>query len=69
VCEILLMQEPREVPESYEIRYMEMGTTVFHKLKHKNEWLYVTNSDSVYVICEEDNESKNHILEGEALSR
>jgi len=64
VCEILLMQEPREVPESCEIRYVEMATTVFHKLKHKNEWLYVTSSDSVFVTCEEDKESKNHILEG-----
>ncbi|KAE9537403.1 hypothetical protein AGLY_006426 [Aphis glycines] len=64
VCEILLMQEPREVPESCEIRYVEMATTVFHKLRHKNEWLYVTNNDSVFVTCEEDKESKNHILEG-----
>ncbi|KAE9533068.1 hypothetical protein AGLY_009496 [Aphis glycines] len=67
VCEILLIQEPREVPESYEIRYVEMATTVFHKLRHKNEWLYVTNNDSVFVTCEEDKESKNHILEGAGI--
>jgi len=36
VCEILLMQEPREVPESCEVRHVEMATTVFHKLKHNN---------------------------------
>ncbi|XP_050060778.1 uncharacterized protein LOC126551465 [Aphis gossypii] len=67
VCEILLMQEPREVPESCEIRYVEMATTVFHKLRHKNEWLYVTNNDSVFVTCEEEKESKNHILEGAGI--
>jgi len=31
VCEIFLMQEPREVPESCEVRYAEMVTTIFHK--------------------------------------
>jgi len=67
VCEILLMQEPRVVPESCEIRHVEMATTVFHKLKHKNEWLYVTNNDSVFVTCDEDKESKNHILEGAGI--
>ena len=36
VCEILLMQEPREVPENCEIRHIEMATTVFHKLRQKN---------------------------------
>lgn len=35
-------------------------------LKHKNE-LYVTNNDSVFVTCEEDNECKNHILEGAGI--
>jgi len=44
-----------------------MATTVFHKLKHKNEWLYVTINDSVFVTCDEDKESKNHILEGAGI--
>lgn len=62
LCEILLMQEPREVPVSYEIRHVEMAiTTVFYKLKHKNEWLYITNNGSVFVTCEEDKKSRNHI--------
>lgn len=63
MCEILLMQEPQEVPESCEIRHVEMATTIFHKLKHKNE-LYVTKKDSLFITCDEDKESKNHILEG-----
>lgn len=67
MCEILLMQEPKEVPESCEIRHIEMATTVFHKLMHKNEWLYVTNNDSLFVTCDEDKESKNHILEGAGI--
>jgi len=67
MCEILLMQEPKEVPESCEIRHIEMATSVFHKLRHKNEWLYVTNNDSIFVTCDEDRESKNHILEGAGI--
>jgi len=67
MCEILLMQEPREVPQSCEIRYIEMATTIFHKLRHKNEWLYVTNNDSLFVTCDEDKESRNHILEGAGI--
>jgi len=67
MCEILLMQEPREVPESCEIRHVEMATTVFHKLGHKNEWLYVTNKDSLFITCDEDKESKNHILKGAGI--
>ncbi|KAF0728539.1 Envelope fusion protein [Aphis craccivora] len=45
----------------------KLRTTIFHKLKHKNEWLYVTNNDSVFVTCEEDKESKNYILEGASI--
>jgi|UniRef100_A0A2S2Q2N6 hypothetical protein len=41
-----------------------MATTVFHKLKYKNEWLYVTNNDSLFVSCDEETQSKTHILQG-----
>lgn len=61
------MQEPKEVSESYEIRCIEITTTVSHKLKYKNEWLYVTNNDSFFVTCNEDKESKTHILEGAGI--
>jgi hypothetical protein len=64
MCEILLMQEPREVPNSCDIRHIEIVTTVFHKLKYNNEWLYVTNNDSLFVTCDEEKQSKTYILEG-----
>ncbi|KAE9529151.1 hypothetical protein AGLY_011947 [Aphis glycines] len=67
ICEIFLMQEPREVPENCEIRHVKMATTVLHKLNYKNEWLYVTNKDSLFITCNEDKESKNHILEGSGI--
>jgi len=46
-----------------------MATTVFHKLKHKNEWLYVTTRHSpikiLYLsLARKINKSKNHILAG-----
>lgn len=40
MCKIFLMQEPRELPDSCDIRHIEMIKAVFHKLKYKNEWLY-----------------------------
>lgn len=54
MCEIFLMHEPRKIPESCGMRHMVIETTVFHKLIPKNEWLYITNNDSLFVTCDED---------------
>lgn len=52
---------------SCEIRYVVIATTVFHELKYKTEWWYVTNNDSLFVTYDKDKESKTHILEGAGI--
>lgn len=57
----------KEGAGSCEIRYVVVATTVFHKLKYKTEWWYVTNNDSLFVTYDGDKESKTHILEGAGI--
>jgi hypothetical protein len=64
ICEVQLLQEPREVPNNYEIRQFQLRTSIFHKLKYQNKWLYATTSKNIIINCEDDKESSTHILEG-----
>ncbi|XP_060855486.1 uncharacterized protein LOC132933186 [Metopolophium dirhodum] len=64
VCEVLLLQDPKEVPESCEIMHVQLQTNLFHKLKFKNDWIYATPGETVFITCDHDKRSKNHFLEG-----
>ncbi|XP_060881048.1 uncharacterized protein LOC132952688 isoform X1 [Metopolophium dirhodum] len=63
-CEVQLLQDPIKVPTSCEIMHVQMSTSIFHKKRFKNEWIYVTNYDIVFITCDEDKESTSHTLRG-----
>ncbi|CAI6353722.1 unnamed protein product [Macrosiphum euphorbiae] len=63
-CEVLLLQDPAKVPNSCEVMHVQIGRTIFHKKRFKNEWIYVTNYDVLFVTCDEDKESTSHTLKG-----
>lgn len=63
-CEVLLLQDPPKVPTNCEVMHVQIGTTIFHKKRFKNEWIYVTNYDVLFVTCDEDKESTSHTIEG-----
>ena len=63
-CEVLLLQDPYNVPQNCEIMHVEIATTIFHKKRFKNEWIYVTNNDVIFITCDEDKESTSHTLRG-----
>ncbi|KAL4153163.1 hypothetical protein QTP88_000996 [Uroleucon formosanum] len=51
--------------ERFYLLSLENSKLVAHLLQH--EWLYVTNKDSLFITCDEDKESKNHVLEGSGI--
>lgn len=67
ICEILLMQDPKEVPDNCEIMQIRIHTSIFHKLKYKNQWLYSSTGETVFITCDNDKQSTNHLLEGVGL--
>ena len=64
ICEVQLLQDPENVPYSCETMHVQIATTIFHKLRFKNEWIYITKKEVIFVTCDEDKESTSHILEG-----
>ncbi len=54
ICEVLLLQEPKEVPDSCEIMQVQLRTNLFHKLKFKNEWIYATPGETIFITCDQD---------------
>jgi hypothetical protein len=64
ICEIMLFQDPREVPDSCNVMYVQIATSIFQKLKYKNEWLYVTKGETVFITCDTDKQSTSHALNG-----
>jgi len=52
IYEVLLLQDPKEVPESCEIMYVQLQTNQFHKLKLKNDWIYVTPGETIFIACD-----------------
>ena len=64
ICEIILFQDPKEVPDSCNIMYVQIATSIFQKLKYKNEWLYVTKGETVFITCDTDKQSTSHALNG-----
>jgi hypothetical protein len=62
-CEISLFQDPKEVPDTCEIMHVQIATSLFHKLKNKNAWLYTTMGETIFVTCENDQQSTSLPLE------
>ncbi|KAL4136401.1 hypothetical protein QTP88_007949 [Uroleucon formosanum] len=64
ICEILLMQDPKEVPDNCELMQIKIHASIFHKLKYKNHSL---TGETVFITCDNDKQSINHLLEGVGL--
>lgn len=64
ICETHLFHEPIEMPKNCDIRYFELSTFIFYKIKNTNEWLYVTKVETIYKTCNNTKESLTHHIEG-----
>ncbi|KAE9543350.1 hypothetical protein AGLY_003261 [Aphis glycines] len=64
ICEVQLLQDPKKVPDSCEIMHVQLRTNLFHKLKFKNEWIYASPGETIFITCDNDKRSENHYLEG-----
>ncbi|VVC36060.1 Envelope fusion protein-like [Cinara cedri] len=64
ICEILLLKDSKEVPTDCNLLRVKMAISVFHKLKFKNEWLYSTEGETLFVTCSDDKQFSSHIIEG-----
>jgi len=64
ICEVLLLQDPKEVPDSCEIMHVQLQTNLFHKLQFKNEWIYASPGETIFITCDHDRRSENHFLQG-----
>ncbi|KAL4104532.1 hypothetical protein QTP88_019827 [Uroleucon formosanum] len=51
-----------KVPPSFKVMHVHIATSVFHKKRFKNEWIYVKNYDIIFITCDEDNESNSCTL-------
>ncbi|KAF0723037.1 Envelope fusion protein [Aphis craccivora] len=54
ICELLLLQEPNEVPNSCELMQVQLRANLLHKLKFKNEWIYATPGETIFITCDQD---------------
>ncbi|KAL4088779.1 hypothetical protein QTP88_023863 [Uroleucon formosanum] len=64
ICEVQLLQDPKEVPTTCDIRHVRLQATIFHKLSYRKKWLYATDSEVIIINCENDQEASTHLLEG-----
>ncbi|KAL4107964.1 hypothetical protein QTP88_018233 [Uroleucon formosanum] len=64
ICEVQLLQDPKEVPTTCDIRHVRLQATIFHKLSYRNKWLYATDSEVIIINGENDQEASTHLLEG-----
>ena len=64
ICEILLIQDPQEVPSNCELMQFKLDTSIYHKLTYKNKWLYVTKGENIFITCNKEKQSMNHKLSG-----
>lgn len=63
-----MLQNPKEVPDSCEIIHVLLRTNLFYKLKFKNEWIYATPGETIFITCDHDKRSENHFLQVGILS-
>ncbi|KAF0714766.1 Envelope fusion protein, partial [Aphis craccivora] len=68
ICEVLL-QELKEVPDSCEIIQVQLRVNLFHKLKFKNEWIYATPGETIFITCDQEKRSTNNFLERTLIRR
>jgi hypothetical protein len=69
ICEVQLLQDPAEIPDSCEIRHVQINTTIFHKLQFQNLWLYVFSGETFFITCDADTESSSHAIKGVGILR
>lgn len=59
---VILLQDPKEVLDSCEIIHVKLETNLFHKLKLKNECIYTTVSENIFITCNNDKQAEHHLL-------
>lgn len=64
ICEVILLQDPKEVPETCKTMQVRVEATIFHKLETKNKWIYVTTNETIVVTCNNEKKSESYNLEG-----
>jgi hypothetical protein len=69
ICDVQLLQDPAEIPNSCEIRNCQMNTTIFHILQFQNSWLYVSSGETLFITCDADKESSSHAIKGVGILR
>ncbi|KAF0692437.1 Envelope fusion protein [Aphis craccivora] len=43
---------------------VQLRANLFHKLKFKNEWIYATPGETIFITCDQNKSSTKHFLEG-----
>lgn len=64
ICEVQLLQDPKDVPKTCDIRHVRLQATIFHKLSYRNKWLYATDNEVIIINCDNDLEASTHTLVG-----
>jgi len=44
--------------------HVQLQANLFHKLKFKNEWIYASPGETIFITCDNIKRSENHYLEG-----
>ncbi|XP_050431561.1 uncharacterized protein LOC126840102 [Adelges cooleyi] len=63
-CEVQLFQNTRIFPSNCNIQYLNISYSIFHKLKYKNQWIFTTPFDTLFLTCDNIKESISFSIEG-----
>ena len=56
-CELMLFRKPKSVPPACNIKYIKFSHNIWHKLDNRNEWIYVTNNESIIITCKNSSDT------------
>lgn len=52
-----LFRKPKSVPPTCNIKYVKFSHNIWHKLDNRNEWIYVTNNESIIITCKNSSDT------------
>jgi len=56
-CKSMLFRKPKSVPLTCNIKYVKFSHNIWHKLDNRNEWIYVTNNESIIITCKNSSDT------------
>lgn len=56
-CELMLFRKSKSVPPACNIKYIKFSHNIWHKLDNRNEWIYVTNNESIIITCKNSSDT------------